>query len=162
MNQINALVDLNVSRLNSPLKTWHARIGHNFVARLLNVPDDVRKVYVRVFKMNNAYYDINAIEHRDGSYSVRVPAACFYFDGEHRYEVHASASDGQPCALGEGKLVVKGFSTTTNPEKPGAVQAVAELPCEGGGYVQVIMKWDGYTWVPEAIYNAATTTEVKE
>ena len=162
MNQINALVDLNVSRLSTPLKTWHARVGHNFVARLQSVPDDISKVFVRVFKTYNAYYDVTAIEHRDGNYSVRIPASCFCFAGEYKYEVHATSSDDQPCALGEGKLVVKGFSTTTNPEKPGAVQRVAELPCEGGGFVQVVMKWDGYAWMPEAVYNATTTTEVKE
>ena len=57
---------------------------------------------------------------------------------------------------GEGGLVVGPFSTTTNPDKPGVIQKVAELPCEGGGYVQVVMKWDGFAWVQEAVYNAAT------
>jgi hypothetical protein len=162
MDQINAVVDCDVSRLNIPLRPFFARVGHNFVACFRRIPSDVTRVFVRVFKSYNAYYDVSAVEHANGEWSVRIPASCFCFAGEYKYEVHATSSDDQPCALGEGKLVVKGFSTTTNPEKPGAVQRVAELPCEGGGFVQVVMKWDGYAWMPEAIYNAATTTEVKE
>lgn len=156
MDQVNAYIDCDVARLNIPLRTFFARVGHNYVARFRRVPADVTRLFVRVFRANGAYYDISANEHMSGEWSARIPAACFGEVGSFRYEVHATAADDEPCAIGEGGIVVGPFTTTTNPDKPGAVQTVAELPCEGGGYVQVVMKWDGYAWVQEAVYNAST------
>lgn len=154
MDQINAEVDCDVSRLDFPLRAWKARQGHNFVALFRRVPADVTKLFVRVFKSNDAYFDITAHEHPDGGWTARVPAACFPYEGDFKYEVHSTASDDQPAAIGEGRLLVQPFSTTTDPVEPGTVQEVAQLPCEGGGFVQVIMKWDGHEWMPEAVHSA--------
>ena len=155
MDQINAIVDCDVSRLDSPLRAWKARQGHNFVALFRRVPADVTKLFVRVFKSNDAYFDITAHEHPDGGWTARVPAACFPYEGDFKYEVHSTASDDQPAAIGEGRLLVQPFSTTTTPIEPGTVQEVAQLPCEGGGFVQVVMKWDGFEWVQAAVHHAA-------
>ena len=154
MDQINAVVDCDVSRLDFPLRAWKARQGHNFVALFRRVPADVTKLFVRVFKSNDAYFDIAAHEHPDGGWTARVPAACFPYEGDFKYEVHSTASDDQPAAIGEGRLLVQPFSTTTTPIAPGTVQEVAQLPCEGGGFVQVIMKWDGHEWMPGAVHSA--------
>ena len=154
MDQINADVDCDVSRLDFPLRAWKARQGHNFVALFRRVPADVTKLFVRVFKSNDAYFDITAHEHPDGGWTARVPAACFPYDGDFKYEVHATAADDQPAAIGEGRLLVQPFSTTTTPIAPGTVQEVAQLPCKGGGFVQVVMKWDGFEWMPEAVHSA--------
>ena len=154
MDQINAVVDCDVSRLDFPLRAWKARQGHNFVALFRRVPADVTKLFVRVFKSNDAYFDITAHEHPDGGWTARVPAACFPYEGDFKYEVHSTASDDQPAAIGEGRLLVQPFSTTTTPIAPGTVQEVAQLPCEGGGFVQVVMKWDGHEWMPEAVHSA--------
>lgn len=154
MDQINAVVDCDVSRLDFPLRAWKARQGHNFVALFRRVPADVTKLFVRVFKSNDAYFDITAHEHPDGGWTARVPAACFPYEGDFKYEVHSTASDDQPAAIGEGRLLVQPFSTTTTPIAPGTVQEVAQLPCEGGGFVQVLMKWDGHEWMPEAVHSA--------
>ena len=154
MDQINAEVDCDVSRLDFPLRAWKARQGHNFVALFRRVPADVTKLFVRVFKSNDAYFDITAHEHPDGGWTARVPAACFPYEGDFKYEVHSTASDDQPAAIGEGRLLVQPFSTTTTPIAPGTVQEVAQIPCAGGGFVQVVMKWDGYEWMPEAIHSA--------
>ena len=161
MDQINAEVDCDVSRLDFPLRAWKARQGHNFVALFRRVPADVTNLVARVFKSNNEYFDVTAHEHPDGGWTVRIPAACFPFEGEFKYEVHATASDDQPAAIGEGRLLVQPFSTTTDPVEPGTVQEVAQLPCEGGGFVQVVMKWDGHEWMPEAVYSA-TANEGQE
>lgn len=155
MDQINAFVDCDAARLNFPLRTFRARQGHNFVARLRRVPADATGLFVRVFKAGGAYYDVTAHEHADGTWTARISAACLPAVGEFRYEVHATAADGEPCALGEGFLSVEPFSTTTAPVEPGAVQEVAQIPCAGGGFVQVVMKWDGFEWVPEAVAPAA-------
>jgi len=155
MDQINAEVDCDVSRLDFPLRTFKARAGHNFVALFRRVPADVTKLFVRVFKENAAYFDLTAHEHPGGEWVCRIPAACFPVAGDFRYEVHATAADDQPAAIGEGRLLVQPFSTTTVPVEPGTVQEVAQLPCEGGGYVQVVMKWDGFEWVQAAVHHAA-------
>lgn len=164
MEQINAIVDCDVARLDAPLRPWKARQGHNFVALFRRVPADVTGLFARVFKADGAYFDITGHEHPDGGWTVRIPAACFANAGEFRYEVHATAADDQPAAIGEGRLAVASFSTTTAPIEPGTVQEVAQLPCEGGGYVQVVMKWDGYEWMPEAVKSATANdgTEVTE
>ena len=154
MEQINAEIDCDVSRLDFPLRAWKARQGHNFVARFRRVPADVTKLFARVFKANGAYFDVTGHEHPDGGWTVRVSAACFPEAGEFKYEVHATAADDEPAAIGEGRLMVAPFSTTTEPIPVGTVQEVAQMPCEGGGFVQVVMKWDGYEWVQEAVYSA--------
>lgn len=154
MEQINAEIDCDVSRLDFPLRAWKARQGHNFVARFRRVPADVTKLFARVFKANGAYFDVTGHEHPDGGWTVRVSAACFPEAGEFKYEVHATAADDEPAAIGEGRLMVAPFSTTTEPVPVGTVQEVAQMPCEGGGFVQVVMKWDGYEWVQEAVYSA--------
>lgn len=154
MDQINADVSCDVSRLDFPLRPFKARAGHNFVARFRRVPADVTGLFVRVFKEGGAYFDVTGHEHPDGRWTARIPAACFPMPGETKYEVHATAADGQPAAIGEGLLVVAPFSTTTNPIEPGTVQEVAQLPCAGGGFVQVVMKYDGFEWMPEAVVSA--------
>ena len=154
MEQINTIVDCDVSRLNFPLRTFFARQGHNFVALFKRVPADVTNLFVRVFKENGAYFDITAHEHPDGGWTARIPAACFPSAGEFKYEVHATSADDQPTAIGEGFLSVRPFSTTTTPIVVGTVQEVAQLPCAGGGFVQVLMKWDGHEWMPEAVHSA--------
>lgn len=162
MDQINAVVDCDVSRLDFPLRAWKARQGHNFVALFRRVPADVTKLFVRVFKSNDAYFDITAHEHPDGGWTARVPAACFPYEGDFKYEVHSTASDDQPAAIGEGRLLVQPFSTTTTPIAPGTVQEVAQIPCEGGGFVQVVMKWDGFEWMPEAVHSATANEGTEE
>ena len=154
MEQINAEIDCDVSRLDFPLRAWKARQGHNFVARFRRVPADVTQLFARVFKANGAYFDVTGHEHPDGGWTVRIPAACFPEAGEFKYEVHATAADDEPAAIGEGRLAVAPFSTTTSPLPIGTVQEVAQLPCDGGGYVQVVMKWDGFEWMPEAVQSA--------
>lgn len=154
MDQINAEIDCDVSRLDFPLRAFKARAGHNFVALFRRVPADVTSLFVRVFKANGAYFDVTAREHPDGRWTVRIPAACFPDEGDFKYEVHATAADDQPAAIGEGRLLVRPFSTTTTPIAVGTVQKVAQLPCQGGGFVQVVMKWDGFEWMPEAVVSA--------
>ena len=154
MEQINAVIDCDVSRLDFPLRAMKARAGHNFVALIRRAPADVTGLFVRVFRENGAYFDVSAHEHPGGEWVARIPAACFPAPVDSKYEIHATASDDQPAAIGEGRLVVDPFSTTTTPLPVGTVQEVAQLPCEGGGYVQVVMKWDGFEWVQAAVYSA--------
>lgn len=155
MDQFNAVIDCDVSRLDFPLRAMKARTGHNFVVLIRRAPADVTGLFVRVFRADGvSYFDVTAHEHPGGEWVARIPAACFPMPAESKYEIHATAADDQPAAIGEGRLVVSPFSTTTTPIEPGTVQEVAQLPCEGGGYVQVIMKWDGFEWVQAAVHHA--------
>ena len=155
MDQINAEIDCDVSRLDFPLRTMKARAGHNFVALIRRAPADLTGLFVRIFRADGvSYFDVTAHEHPGGEWVARIPAACFPMPAESKYEIHATAADDQPAAIGEGRLVVAPFSTTTSPIEPGTVQEVTQIPCEGGGYVQVLMKHDGFEWVPCAVYSA--------
>ncbi len=162
MEQINAVIDCDVSRLDFPLRAMKAKAGHNFVALIRRAPADVTGLFVRVFKDNGAYFDVTAHEHPGGEWVARIPAACFPAPMESKYEIHATAADDQPAAIGEGRLVVAPFSTTTLPLPVGTVQEVAQLPCEGGGYVQVVMKWDGFEWMPEAVPSATANDATED
>ena len=77
MEQTNAIIDCDVTRLDVPLRSWKARQGRNFVALLRRVPADVTGLFVRVFRANGAYFDVQAHEHPGGEWTVRVPATCF-------------------------------------------------------------------------------------
>lgn len=150
MDQINARVDCDVSRLDFPLRPFKARAWHNFVVLFRRVPADATGLFVRIFRDNGAYFDVTGHEHPDGGWTVRIPAACFPNVGEFSYEVHATASDDQPAAIGEGRLVVDAFSSGAPPTE-GEVRQVSELPIEGGGTVQVVMVYEDGAWKMRAV-----------
>jgi hypothetical protein len=156
MEQINAQVKVDVTRLHFPLRPFYARQGHNFVAVFEDVPADMSGVFVRIFKANGEYFDVTAVEHLSGLWSVKIPGGCFPEVGTFKYELHALSSDLTPAALGEGVLNVASFSVTSAAIEPGTQQPVALIPCEGGGYVQTVMTFDGYEWVLKALPNTET------
>lgn len=153
MEQINAQVDCDITRLNAPLRPFYARVGHSFVALFRRVPADTTGVFVRVFKADGSYFDVTAHEHADGTWLARIGAACFPAVVDGKYEVHAYAADDQPTAIGEGRLVVQPFSATaavgTVPD--GTVQQVAELPTSSGSTVQVVMVYANGEWQMQVI-----------
>lgn len=153
MEQINAAVDCDITRLNAPLRPFYARVGHSFVALFRRVPADTTGVFVRLFRADGSYYDVTAHEHADGTWLARIAAACFPAELDGKYEVHAYAADDQPTAIGEGRLVVEPFSATasagTVPD--GTVQQVATLPTADGGTVQVVMVYADGEWRMQAV-----------
>ena len=159
MEQINARVRCDVTRLHIPLRPFYARQGHNFVALFEAIPADVSGVFVRVFKENGAYFDITAAEHPNGEWTARISGVCFPETGTFKYELHGVACDDTPAALGEGVLNIAPFSVTSESLKPGTQQSVATIPCEGGGSIQTVMVWDGFTWVLKALPNKETVDE---
>lgn len=153
MEQINAAVDCDITRLNAPLRPFYARVGHSFVALFRRVPADTTGVFVRLFRADGSYYDVTAHEHADGTWLARIAAACFPAGLDGKYEVHAYAADDQPTAIGEGRLVVQPFSATaavgTVPD--GETQQVATLPTADGGTVQVVMVYADGEWRMQAV-----------
>ena len=78
MDQFNAVIDCDVSRLDFPLRAMKARTGHNFVALIRRAPADVTGLFVRVFRADGvSYFDVTAHEHPGGEWVARMPAACF-------------------------------------------------------------------------------------
>ena len=153
MEQINAQVDCDITRLNAPLRPFYARVAHSFVALFRRVPADTTGVFVRVFKADGSYFDVTAHEHADGTWLARIGAACFPAVVDGKYEVHAYAADDQPTAIGEGRLVVQPFSATAaaGSVPDGTVQQVAELPTSSGSTVQVVMVYANGEWQMQVI-----------
>ena len=153
MEQINAQVDCDITRLNAPLRPFYARVAHSFVALFRRVPADTTGVFVRVFKADGSYFDVTAHEHADGTWLARIGAACFPAVVDGKYEVHAYAADDQPTAIGEGRLVVQPFSATASAGSvpDGTVQQVAELPTSSGSTVQVVMVYANGEWKMQVI-----------
>lgn len=153
MEQINAQVDCDITRLNAPLRPFYARVAHSFVALFRRVPADTTGVFVRVFKADGSYFDVTAHEHADGTWLARIGAACFPAVVDGKYEVHAYAADDQPTAIGEGRLVVQPFSATASAGSvpDGTVQQVAELPTSSGSTVQVVMVYANGEWQMQVI-----------
>ena len=158
MEQTNAIIDCDVSRLDFPLRAIKARQGHNFVALIRRAPADVTGLFVRLFKADGSYFDVTAHEHPGGEWTVRIPAACFPAVCDTKYEIHATALDDQPAAIGEGRLVVAPYSTAT-PVEPGAVRPVAELPTMDGGTVQIVMVYTNSAWTMQAVVVAEEDEE---
>lgn len=153
MEQINAEVDCDITRLNVPLRPFFGRVAHSFVALFRRVPADITGLFVRLFKADGSYFDVTAHEHADGTWLARIGAACFPAELDGGYEVHAYAADDQPTAIGEGRLVVQPFSATaavgTVPD--GETQQVATLPTADGGTVQVVMVYADGEWRMQAV-----------
>lgn len=156
--QINARIKLNAERLNFPLSMLYPRTGHSFRLLVEKVPSDCTSPFVRVFRPNGSYFDIPG---NIGSSGVTfyIIGTCFPDAGSAKYEIHATDSEGNPTALGEGLLEIKLFSTTTTPVTPGTPVQVAQIPAQGGGVVQIQMVQDS---VGEWTYQALTVPQEVE
>ena len=123
MDQVNAIIDLDVTRLNFPLRPMYAKRYKSFVALLKNAPDDVQAVKVRVWKANdpNVYYDFPCNPKPDGSWLCYIIGTAFPESGAARYEVHATDAKDNPTALGAGEVLVGAFAYTNVPATPGTM-----------------------------------------
>lgn len=152
MNQINATINLDSKRLNVPRVPIHPRLGHSFAVELVNAPDDVLDVFVRIFRPDGSYFDFPANERPNGVWLVYIIGTAFTTVGSSVYEIHATDARGNPTALGFGTVFVEPFSVTTTPIQPGAVITVAQIPTADGAMVQIRMVQDEVgQWVYEAL-----------
>lgn len=153
MELSNAIVSVSPMRLDIQLARIHARIGHSAIIRIVRVPDDIQRLFLRVFKADHTYFDIPANEHKTpGVWTARVIGTCFPETGEVKYEVHAEDAEGNSTALGEGIVAIAAFSTTTSPVAVGSPVTVAQVPTPSGSMVQVQMVQDeNGQWVFQAV-----------
>lgn len=156
----NARVRVNPRELDRPLDTLQARFGSSFMLEIVDVPNGVSGVFVRVFRAaydGEAYFDCPANQNDNGDWSCYIIGTTFPDVGEASYEIHATDDMGNPTSLGAGKVRVKPFSSGSSPIPQGSVVSVATLPDETGALHQVVAVNIGtaqepdWTWQVKAV-----------
>lgn len=148
MDQVNAIIDLDVTRLNFPLRPMYARRYKSFVALLRNVPDDVQAVKIRLWEAGeqNVYYDIPCNPKPDGSWQCYIIGTAFPVPGASRYEIHATDAKDNPTAIGAGEVLVSPFAYTDVPATPGARVDVDTIHDANGNVYVIRAVYDGENW----------------
>lgn len=136
----NAVVNIDVARLGRQLPTLEARFGASFSLRMLNAPQGVSGVFVRVFRAygGDGYFDCPANQDANGDWTCYMVGTTFPEAGRGSYEIHATDENGNPTALGAGRTLVKPFSAGSSPITQGSEVSVATLPDETGALHQVV------------------------
>ena len=113
--QINLVIDADVTRLDAALPPIRARAGCEFVARVHGVPADCTGV---VFRVSNdggeGFQDYPASCNANGEWTARLLPVAFPRSGDAEwYEVRAVAADGHDTAVGRGRVLVGPWSAGT-------------------------------------------------
>ena len=145
--QINAIVDIDVARLNRPLRPFFARQLHSFVAEIRGIPTDCDRVVCRVFRKGegNGFFDIPVTVAPDGAYAYII-GTCFQDVGTSKYEIHAFDAEGNSTALGVGEILALPFSASGEPLEVGAERPVMTIQDANGGKHTITAIWDGENW----------------
>ena len=147
-DQVNAIIDLDVTRLNFPLRPLYARRYKSFVALLRNAPADVQAVKIRLWKAGeeNFYYDFPCNPKPDGSWLCYIIGTAFPESGASRYEVHATDAKDNPTALGGGEVLVGAFAYTNVPATPGSTVDIETIHDANGNVLILRAVFDGENW----------------
>ena len=145
--QINAIVEIDVARLNRPLRPFFARQLHSFVAEIRGIPTDCDRVLCRVFRKGegNGFFDIPVTVAPDGAYAYII-GTCFQDVGTSKYEIHAFDAEGNSTALGVGEILALPFSASGEPLEVGAERPVMTIQDANGGKHTITAIWDGENW----------------
>ena len=148
MDQVNAIIDCDVTRLNFPLRPFYAKRYKSFVALIRNAPADVQAVKVRVWKANdeNVYYDFPANPKPNGEWLCYIIGTAFPESGASRYEVHATDAKDNPTALGGGEVLVGAFAYTDVSATPGATVDIDTIHDSHGNVLILRAVYDGENW----------------
>lgn len=154
MNQINATINIDPTRMNRPRRAVFAMRYHSVSLELKNVPDDVTSIVFRVFKTDkHSFFDIPAMRRPDGTALVYVIGTCFPDAGDVKYELHAYDSRGNMTALGFGTVSIDQFTESGEPIAPGASVPIMTIFDEDGGQHTIKAVPDGmggYTTIIDA------------
>lgn len=154
MNQINATINIDPTRLNIPRRAVFALRYHSVTLELVKVPDDVTSIVFRVFKTDGcSYFDIPAHRRPDGTALVYVIGTCFPDPGDVKYEIHAYDARGNMTALGFGMLKVDQFTESGRPIEPGASVPIQTIFDRSGAQHTIMAVPDGmggYTTIIDA------------
>ena len=148
MDQVNAIVKLDVSRLNFPLVPFYARQLHSVVAEIVGAPADVTGVGIRLYTPSGGYYLAPCNPRPNGNWRVRIPALYFPEVGAARYEVFGTDYTGDSTALGSGEVLVGEFGTDTPAEIAGGVLPTLTISDEYGAQHRIVAVKvdDEWTW----------------
>lgn len=145
--QVNAIVEIDVARLNRPLRPFFARQFHSFVAEIRGIPTDCDSVVCRVFRKGegNGFFDIPVSVAPDGAYAYII-GTCFQDVGTSKYEIHAFDAEGNSTALGVGEILALPFSASGEPLEVGEERPVMTIQDANGGTHTITAIWDGKNW----------------
>lgn len=145
--QVNAIVEIDVARLNRPLRPFFARQFHSFVAEIRGIPTDCDSVVCRVFRKGegNGFFDIPVSVAPDGAYAYII-GTCFQDVGTSKYEIHAFDAEGNSTALGVGEILALPFSASGEPLEVGEERPVMTIQDSNGGTHTITAIWDGKNW----------------
>ena len=145
--QVNAIVEIDVARLNRPLRPFFARQFHSFVAEIRGIPTDCDRVVCRVFRKGegNGFFDIPVTVAPDGAYAYII-GTCFQDVGTSKYEIHAFDAEGNSTALGVGEILALPFSASGDPLEVGEERPVMTIQDANGGTHTITAIWDGKNW----------------
>lgn len=133
---MNAIIKVNVQRLNFPLATLFARRYSAFRFVITNVPADLSGVFIRIFSGDeSSFNDYPAIMALYGNWCFSLPCLAFSDTGYFIYEIHAENDKGEKVALGRGVVNVKPFSAGGAAGSVGTPVVVAKMPTKDGKWV---------------------------
>ena len=133
---MNAIVKVNVRRLNFPLPTLFARQFSAFRGEIANVPADLSGVFVRLFSADGASFsDFPATLSPCGDWRFSFSCVTFPRTGCFQYELHSENEEGEKVALGRGTLEVRPFSAGGSAPSVGEPVVVAKMPTKDGKWV---------------------------
>ena len=120
MVMVNAIVYVNVERLDLPLVKLHARHLQSFRIGVKRVPSDVTELRLRLYRPSGGFFELPGNAQADAtSWTVYAIGTCFPEVGKARYDLRALDYRGNSTAIGEGELEISPFSPSAAPITPG-------------------------------------------
>lgn len=120
MVMVNAIVYVNVERLDVPLVKLRARHLQSFRIGVKRVPSDVTELRLRIYRPSGGFFELPGNAQADAtSWAVYAIGTCFPEVGKARYDLRALDYRGNATALGEGELEISPFSPAASPITPG-------------------------------------------
>ncbi len=111
--QINLVIDADITRLDANVPPIRARVGCEFVARVYSIPADCTGVVFRV-SCGEGFYDFPASVNANGEWTCRIlPVAFTRASAVGWYEIRAVSADGQDTAIGGGRVLIGPWSAGT-------------------------------------------------
>lgn len=144
----NLKIYIDVTSLDRPSKTIHARRGAAFALRILGLPLDIEDVVVRVCPKGDAFYDFPASRNASGDSRVLILGTAFLAKGEGWYEIRGTYQ-GHDVACGTGKVVVSGWSASTPHTLSGQRYVMTISDRDGGQHAIYAVKDDAGAWTYE-------------
>lgn len=144
----NLKIYIDVTSLDRPNRTIHARRGAAFALRINGLPLDIEDVVVRVCPTGEAFYDFPASRNASGDCKVLILGTAFLAKGSGWYEVRGTYQ-GHDVACGTGKVEVSGWSAATPHTLSGQRYVMTITDKDGGQHAIYAVKDEVGAWTYE-------------